>query len=96
MLDKKVTFRLADQEEPLEAQIVPLFHNQTPDLTAFPTEQRIRSKKIDADLKARGEVRVIKRKVQDVEQHFDDCGGDMGPLLWLDAIPESWEDDYTA
>eukprot|EP00972_Heterocapsa_arctica_P010400 1530661-Heterocapsa_arctica.AAC.1 len=54
----KVTFRLPDQEEPQEPQVVPLFHDARIEslyTLAFPTEQRMRSKKIEADMKARGE-----------------------------------------
>ena len=50
----------------------------------FPTQQRKHPKEAD---KRANEAGIVKNKKNHyVEPHFDDCGSDMGPLLYLDAL----------
>ena len=54
---------------------------------AFPTEQRSRAKEKDKADKAAGIKKVVKRRPQVVEQHFDDCGSSMQSIIFLDKEP---------
>ena len=54
---------------------------------ALPTEQRLRAKEKDKADKAAGIVKVVKRRPQVVEQHFDDCGSSMQSIMFLDREP---------
>ena len=99
---KHVRFRLPDEENLRETQVSALLAlPETPSfgleleapepstnaIEAFPTEQRVRAKELDAELKAKGLKRVAKKKPQVVEQHFDDCGSNLTPTMWVDELP---------
>ena len=57
-------------------------------MQAFPTDQRMRQKEIEKDRKALG-IEPKRKPKPKPEQHFDDCGEDMSPLLFLDAQPDA-------
>ena len=81
---RRVRFREPDEENYDDRKIEPL---HAVDVTAFPTEQRLRAKAQEAALKAGGKAKTVRKKPQIVEQHFDDCGSCMDPLLYVDALP---------
>ena len=79
-------------------------------MSVFPTDQAIRQKAqkkaMIADLEAEGKTKeeiraATKRKKQPQEQHFDDCGSDVGPIeehaeRALLALPGGSLDDAVA
>ena len=75
---KKHHVRFVDEELDGEARVEAL----------FPTQQRLRDKQRKKD------GFQSKRKPQQVEQHFDDCGEDFTPLMYLDRTPEDHTDDF--
>ena len=60
---------------------------------AYPTDQRLRyQEKLKKD-KLEGRA-APKKKPQVVEQHFDDCGSDFGPISYFDIeLRNTFEDD---
>ena len=99
---KQVRFRLPDEENLRETQLSALLalpetpssgpELEAPDppttaIEAFPTEQRARAKELDAELKAKGFKKVVKKTPQVVEQRFDDCGSNLTPIMWIDERP---------
>lgn len=76
---KHVRFQLPDEEPPARGRLEAL-------ATAFPTGQRNQEKARRAARKEAGEEHVVRKRPQEVEQHFDDCGEDMTQLAYLDDI----------
>ncbi len=86
-------YRVPDQEETDQGKIEALASCEADPVVAFPTEQRERAKAEASRRKAAGLAKSVPRKLpKEVEQHFDDCGSDLAPLLWVDRVFDEWFD----
>ena len=88
------TANIEDGMQADSLQSADLVEEQGPDalyVDAYPIEQRV---KYAAKLKADKLVgKAPTRKPQTVEQHFDDCGSDFGPISFVDdALGDVFED----
>ena len=50
-------------------------------------------KRIEAEMKKKGLTKTVRKRPQVVEQHFDDCGSDLTPILWASEEAGGWQED---
>ena len=84
---KRVTFRVPEEEH-IEPKVEALMNEDSANTApeeqednnthgeqqVFPTEARTREKEKEAEMRKKGIVKNVRKKPQQVEQHFDDCG----------------------
>ena len=66
---------------------------QAPTAAAFPTDEAERSKNARNAAKAAGREIQVRRKKHEIEQHWDDCGEDLTPILWAQDCLSSSDSD---
>ena len=62
---------------------------QTPK-KVYPTDAKSREKERRNSQKASGKAHVVKKRVMNIEEHFDDCGDDLSSLKGVELCSLAW------